>query len=115
MPHFNPLSKTLRLKPQLLSNGALNLKSPPSRVAGAAGGRGEAAGGEASTSGGPSGESSTLAPPPPFIPEWRLLEANDWKKRTLALGRFTQAVHRVICQMRYARRLAKMQDFLAQV
>lgn len=56
-----------------------------------------------------------VGPAPDFVPEWRLLEANDWKKRSLALQRFTQAVHKVVYMQRQTRRLAKIQDFLAQV
>ena len=112
--HAAPHSPYNRLKPQLLSNGALNIKSPqPSSSAGRAGGQTPAAGTDEAPSSSTAGVDETSMQP--FVPEWRLLEANDWKKRTLALGRFTQAVHRVIVQMRYARRMAKMQDFLAQV
>ncbi|GAX85110.1 hypothetical protein CEUSTIGMA_g12530.t1 [Chlamydomonas eustigma] len=83
-----------RLKPELKSNGALNLKGvKPSE----------------------NGDASEEAKENKFVPEWRLLEANDWKKRTLALQRFTQAVHKIVYQMRRTKRLAKMQDFLAQV
>ncbi len=52
---------------------------------------------------------------PKFFPEWRLLEANDWKKRSLALQRFTQAVNKEVYRQRMLRRLAKIKEFLAQV
>jgi len=50
-----------------------------------------------------------------FTPEWRLVEANDWKKRVLALQRFTRAVHTVVYRQRLERRYDKIHAFLTQV
>ena len=103
---------SLRLKPQLHSNGALNLRaSAPASSSGGGHQTTDASGGATEA---PSATSASAAEPP-FAPEWRLLEANDWKKRALALRRFMQAVDRTVCRLRLTRRLAKMQDFLAQV
>ena len=50
-----------------------------------------------------------------YVPEWRLLEADSWRKRTLSLQRFKTAVNRVVVKNRVDKRRARIRNFLQQV
>ena len=51
---------------------------------------------------------------PAHQPEWRLMEANDWRKRAGALQLFIEAVRKVVFSGRMRKRLEKIQDVLGE-
>eukprot|EP00798_Chlamydomonas_sp_ICE-L_P009095 gene9095-16219_t len=85
----------------MLSDGALHLPSTASSTSTASKG----------TTGLPEAGSASMS----FVPEWRLLEGDDWRKRTISLERFKTAVNKVVVRLRVDKRRVKIRNFLAQV